>query len=206
MAMELIEGPTLHQVQQRLPKGDRKIEESRVIGWALQVLDGLTYLHSQPRAIIHRDIKPHNLMLTMDGRVVLVDFGLMKQTDLRQIETTSSLVHAVGTVEYAPPEQYADSGEHTDVRTDIYSLGATLYHLLAGTLPPRSVDRLMPMSILDDIAKKPPSLCAINPTVSRRTEQIIFKAMEVDPDIRYQSAAEMREDLCPRGRIIHLPF
>lgn len=206
LVMELLEGRSLMEILEQSQEQDRLLEESRVIGWALQALDALSYLHSQPQAIIHRDIKPHNLMLNCDGRVVLMDFDLMKRTDRRQISETHVLLHSLGTEQYAPPEQYADSGLHTDIRTDIYSLGATLYHLLAGQPPPRSVDRVMPVSIVDPVAKRPPPLTKINPTVGRRTEQIIFKALEIDPDYRYQSVDQLREDLCPRHHIVHLPF
>jgi serine/threonine-protein kinase len=175
-----------------------------VLGWAIQVLDALDYLHNRPKPIIHRDLKPENLILTPDGRVMLVDFGLMKQVE-QQLEGTAPLIHAVGTAEYAPPEQFAEGGGGTDARTDIYSMGATVYYLLTGRLPPRSVDRLMPISI--SVTKKLPSLREINPTVSKRTERVITKAMEIDPDHRYQSARQMREALCPRRRfVIALPF
>jgi serine/threonine-protein kinase len=159
-------------------------------------------LHERTKPIIHRDIKPENLILSPDGRVVLVDFGLMKQVE-KNLES-GPLIHAVGTVEFAPPEQYAEGGGGTDARTDVYSLGASLYYLLAGRLPPRSVDRMLPSSI--SVTKGLPSLRKVNPTVSRRTEQVIFKAMEIDPEERYQSARRMREALCPRQRFIPLPF
>jgi len=203
LIMEFIEGKTVMQIQQSTLRQNRLLEESRVLGWVIQVLYALDYLHRRPRPIIHRDIKPQNLILTPSGRVMLVDFGLMKQVK-QGLDQTSPLIHAVGTIEYAPPEQYAEGGGHTDACTDIYSLGATMYHLLAGRLPPRSVDRIMPMSI--NVTKKLPSLCKINPTVSKRTEQIIFKAMEIDPEDRYQSARQMREAICPRHHFILLPF
>jgi serine/threonine-protein kinase len=203
LVMEFINGDTLMQIQQRTLHQNGLLEESRILGWTIQVLDALSYLHTQPKPIIHRDIKPENLMLTSDGRVVLIDFGLMKQVE-RQLEESGPLIHAVGTIEYAPPEQYAESPEGTDVRTDIYSLGATLYYLLSGHLPPRSVDRIMPMSI--NVTKKLRSLRKFNPTVSKNTERVIFKAMEIDPAQRYQSARQMREALCPRRRFIPLPF
>jgi serine/threonine protein kinase len=203
LVMEFIEGNTLLDIQQRTLRQNRLLEESRVLGWAVQVLDALTYLHEQPEPIIHRDIKPENMMLTFDGRVMLIDFGLMKQVH-GHLTQSGPLIHAVGTIEYAPPEQYAEGSGGTDARTDIYSLGATLYYLLAGHLPPRSVDRMLPMSI--NITKKLPSLCEINPTVSKRLEQVIFKAMEIDPEERYQSAQQMREAICPRHRFVTLPF
>jgi serine/threonine-protein kinase len=201
LVMELIEGQTLMLIQRRALARDSLIEESRALGWAVQILDALAYLHSQAKPIIHRDIKPDNLILSADGRVMLVDFGLMKQVE-RQLES-SPLIHAFGTVEFAPPEQYAEQGG-TDQRTDIYSLGATMYFLLAGQLPPKAVDRMLPMSI--NIARQLPSLRKINSTVSRQTERVIARAMEIDPEERFQSAREMREALCPRTRFIPLPF
>jgi serine/threonine protein kinase len=203
LVMEFIDGNTLLDIQQRTLRQNRLLEESRVLGWAIQVLDALAYLHERPDPIIHRDIKPENLMLTRDGRVMLIDFGLMKQVH-RHLTQSGPLIHAVGTIEYAPPEQYAEGSGGTDARTDIYSLGATLYYLLAGHVPPRSVDRMLPMSI--NVTKKLPSLCEINPTVSKRLEQVIFKAMEIDPEQRYQASHQMREAICPRRRFIALPF
>jgi len=134
--------------------------------------------------------------------VVLVDFGLMKQVE-RQLES-GPLIHAVGTIEFAPPEQYAESGAHTDHRSDIYSLGASMYYLLAGHLPPRAVDRMLPMSM--SVPLKRGTLTRINPTVTPRIEAIIFKAMELEPEERFQSAREMREAICPSRRFIPLPF
>jgi len=205
LVMDLLQGSTLQKILDQTLAQERLLEESRVIGWALQVLDGLDYLHNQSQPIIHRDLKPDNLFLNQDGRVVMVDFGLMKQQpDRKHAGETGSIAHAMGTVEYAPLEQYAESGSHTDTRTDIYSLGATLYHLLAGQLPPRAVDRMMTASMVDSVAKRPPSLCKINPTVGIRTEQIIIKAMEIDPKERYDAARDMRKHFNPRRRIVHL--
>lgn len=203
LVMEFIEGETLMGIQQRTLSKDLLLEESRVLGWAIQALDALSYLHEQAKPIIHRDVKPENLILAHDGRIVLVDFGLMKQVE-QHLTESGPLIRAVGTVEYAPPEQYVENSGSTDARTDIYSLAATIYYLLAGRLPPRSLDRMLPMSL--QVTKRLPSLRKVNPTVSRRTEQIIFKAMEIDPDARYQSARRMREAICPRRRFISLPF
>ncbi len=202
LVMEFIEGQTLQKIQEKMISRDRRLEEARVLGWALQALDALDYLHTQPKPIIHRDIKPENLMLTPDGRLVLVDFGLMKQVE-RELES-GPLIHAIGTVEFAPPEQYAQSGTRTDQRTDVYSLGATMYYLLAGHLPPRAVDRMLPMSI--NVSLKLNSLRKLNPSVGVHTERVIFKAMEIDPPDRFTSARAMREALFPRGKFIALPF
>ncbi len=202
LVMEFIEGQTLQRIQEQVIAAHKRLEQARVVGWALQVLDALDYLHTQSKPIIHRDIKPENLILSLDGRVVLVDFGLMKQVE-RQLES-GPLIHAIGTVEFAPPEQYAESGAHTDQRSDIYSLGATMYYLLAGHLPPRAVDRMLPMSMSAPLKRG--TLTRLNLTVAPRIEAIIFKAMEIEPDKRFQSAREMREAICPRRRFVTLPF
>lgn len=203
LVMEFIQGPTIMQVQRKLLSASKLLEESRVLGWAIQVLDTLSYLHEQPKPIIHRDIKPENLILASDGRVVLIDFGLMKQVE-RQLEVSGPLIRSTGTVEYAPPEQYADSGATTDARSDIYSLGATLYYLLGGALPPKAIDRILPMSA--QITRRVASLRQPNPTVSDQMQRVIVKALEIDPEKRYQTAREMREALAPRKRFLKLPF
>lgn len=202
LVMEFVEGKTIRQIEENARVHRCCLEEARVLGWSIQILDALTYLHERAKPIIHRDIKPENLILAPDGRVVLIDFGLMKQVE-SQLES-GPLIHAVGTVEFAPPEQYAESGSVTDQRTDIYSLGATMYYLLAGRLPPRAVERMLPTSI--NVSLKLPSLRKINHTVSAQMERVISKAMEIDPENRYQSARAMRDALCPRKSFIPLPF
>ena len=203
LVMEFIEGNTLREIQCSTGNTETVMEESRALGWAIQVLDTLNYLHTLPKPIIHRDIKPDNLILTSDGRIMLIDFGLMKQIE-RELEMSGPLIKAIGTVEFAPIEQYADSGSTTDARSDIYSLGATMYYLLAGALPLRAVDRVIPMSV--GVSKKLQSLREQNDTVSKNFETVIFKAMEVDPEDRFQSAIEMRNALLPPRRFILLPF
>jgi serine/threonine-protein kinase len=203
LVMEFIEGRTLMNIQRHTLNSKQMLEESRVLGWALQIMDTLRYLHELEKPIIHRDIKPENLIQSPDGRVMLIDFGLMKQIEY-ELEISGPLIKAIGTVEFAPIEQYSDSGGTTDARSDIYSLGATLFYFLSGQLPPRAIDRIMPASV--DVHSKLPSICKQNPTVSKQTERVIHKAMEIDPDNRFQSAAEMRDAICPRKRFIMLPF
>ena len=203
VVMELVEGVTLTHVQEERSRDGLLLEEARVLGWCLQILDALHYLHGPPHRIVHRDIKPDNLVLAPDGRVFLVDFGLMKQIASRLGES-GPLIHAVGTVEFAPPEQYAESGSPTDQRSDLYSLGATLFYLLTGQLPPRAVERMLPVSI--NVALKLPSIRRLNATVSPTFESVITKAMALDPDERWQSAQAMREAVCPTHRFIRLPF
>ncbi len=182
LVMDYVEGEDLNSMLERT---QRPLAEESVINWADQVLDALAYLHAQhPQPIIHRDIKPANLRLNLHGRVKLVDFGLVKLFDARKPETKYEL-RGLGTPAYAPLEQFASSDQHTDPRSDIYALGATLYHLLTNLHPPDVHQRVLHPDVL-----LPPR--HLNPKISKNTEAVILKAMEIHPDQRYQSAGEMR--------------
>ena len=128
LVMDFVEGESLaERISQRGP-----LPEAEVLTWTKQLLDAVAYCHSQ--GIIHRDIKPQNVVIRSDGQAVLVDFGLVKLWDPGD-PRTKTVMRGLGTPEYAPPEQYeADTG-HTDPRSDIYSVGATLYHALVGQAP-----------------------------------------------------------------------
>ena len=203
LVMEYIEGLTLMQIHQRHVREGRCLEEALVLGWAIQVLDTLDYMHTQPKPVIHRDIKPENLILAPYGRVMLVDFGLMSQVE-RGLGSDSEMYQNYGTVEYAPPELYSDVDWGIDARSDLFSLGATMYYLLTGKLPPRPADRDVPY--LMDVKAPVPAISKTNPTVSKYTDYVIAKALEITPERRYQSAAEMREAISPRRRFVTLPF
>ena len=177
IVMDLVEGENLHRLVQE--RGAQP--EMLVLNWARQVLDALVYLHAHN--IIHRDIKPHNLILTPDEHIVLVDFGLVKLFDPSQ-PSTLTLLRGVGTPEYAPLEQYSREVGHTDPRTDIYALGATLFTLLAGKPPPDVHVRLLHPDAWRSVRE-------INPGVSFGTESIIEKAMGLYPQQRYQTANDM---------------
>jgi len=182
VVMELVEGQPLDQVVGL----HGAINEGAVRAWADQILDALTYIHS--RNVIHRDIKPANIIVKPDGRAILVDFGLVKLVDPTNPRTATAM-RGMGTAEYAPLEQFSP-GMHTDIRSDIYSFGATLYHLLAGRA---LLD--VPQRLLNPAQQ--PALRAINPAVSAQTEAAVQKAMEVYPQNRFQNAAEMRQALKP---------
>ena len=182
VAMELIEGESLEQIIRRAGA----INEGAVRAWARQVLDALICIHSYN--VIHRDVKPANIILKpTDGRIVLVDFGLVKLMDPNNPYTLPA-VRGMGTIEYAPYEQYGTGNAHTDARSDIYALGATLYHLLTGRAPVPASERL-----LDPAALPPPR--TINPRITSATEQFILKAMELNSQSRFQTAAEMKQVL-----------
>ncbi len=181
LVMEYVEGPDLGEL---LRHRRRPFPEKKVLVWADQLLDALQYLHGQRPPVIHRDIKPANLKLTSEGLIKLVDFGISKT--YHPDRTTASGARGF-TPHFAPREQYRRT-MRTNARTDIYSLGATLYYLLTRRLPPSAPDRMLNQEAL-------PSIRYYNPKVSANTDQVILKAMEVSPTERYASARVMRKAL-----------
>lgn len=174
VVMDYIEGRTLNEV---LKKEGAQTQED-VIEWAKDLCDALDYLHSMDPPIIYRDMKPSNIMLKPDGKVKLIDFGTAKEFDVEsQADTT-----ALGTRGYAAPEQFGDAngkGIHrTDARTDIYSLGASLYHILTGMNP------CEPPYIMKPIR-------SWNPYLSGGLEKIITKCTRLNPDDRFQTCGEL---------------
>jgi eukaryotic-like serine/threonine-protein kinase len=177
LVMDFVEGRSLADLI--VQEGGQS--ESRVMGWARQLLEALDYCHT--RGVVHRDIKPQNIILRLDGSVVLVDFGLVKLWDPND-PVTRTVMRGMGTPEYAPPEQYGATKDHTGPPSDIYSLGATLYHLLSGQSPPTATERMaMPEQF------RP--LRQIVPSVSVRAEQLVMKALSLSVSERWQSAREM---------------
>jgi WD40 repeat protein/tRNA A-37 threonylcarbamoyl transferase component Bud32 len=175
LVMNFVEGQSLADlIAARGP-----LPEAQVLDWARQLLDALAYCHAQ--GVVHRDIKPQNIIIRADGRPILVDFGLVKLWDPRD-PRTRTVVRAMGTPEYAPPEQWGMG--HTDPRSDLYSLGATLYHALTGKVPPIATDRIAEPRVF-----APPR--SINPYLRPETERAILQAMELAKDARWSSAAEM---------------
>jgi eukaryotic-like serine/threonine-protein kinase len=158
-----------------------RIDELTVSDWGMQAADVLDYLHNRRPPIIYRDLKPANLMIDGNtGRVMLIDFGIA-----RWVAPQEKGVTAVGTMGYAPPELFSGKAEP---RTDIYSLGATMFHLLTGSDPQDN-----PLLIFD--FTKNPSPRQINPGISNEMEWILMKAVEYEPERRFRSAAEMRDAL-----------
>jgi len=160
------------------------------LGWSAQLADALDYMHQQDPPILHRDIKPSNLKLTPSGLIKLVDFGLVKV--MASEEMTITILQGRGTALYTPLEQYGGDTGHTDVRSDIYAFGATLYHLLTNSAPVEARERfLRPESLI------PPR--QINPTISMRTERTILWALKLHPDERPQNIDEFRQSLLGQG-------
>jgi eukaryotic-like serine/threonine-protein kinase len=181
LVMDYIEGQTLQEIVQNNPRG---LAEDQVLDLADQLLSALEYIHAHH--LIHRDIKPANIRRTSDGRIFLVDFGLAKPHDPNNPRTTA-MIHGLGTPEYSPPEQY-DPSSHTDERSDIYSLGATLYHLLTGQAPATVTRRTS-----DPEAFRAPH--ATNTHVSPGLERVILRAMEMERAKRFVSASDMHAAL-----------
>lgn len=179
LVMDFIEGEDLRQRMERL--GMISEEDAIQIGAAM--CDALTYLHTRKPPILHRDIKPGNVKITSDGHIYLVDFGLAKVVQGGQVTTTGARAMTPG---YSPPEQYGTA--RTDLRTDIYSLGATLYAALCGIIPEDGLARAMDNAQLTPLRKR-------NSKISRRLSAAIEKAMAVEPDDRFQSAEDFKKAL-----------
>ncbi len=172
LVMDLVEGRSLEQVL--LEEGRPSLPESRVLPWAEQVLDVLSYLHGRPDPLIFRDLKPANLMLTPQEQIRLIDFGIARAIT-RQAQGT-----AIGTPGYAPPEQYQGLAEPA---SDLYALGATMHHLLTGRDPRKH----RPFDF--------PPIRSIAPEVSPPVAAAIDRSLSLDPRARLGTAAEMRKAL-----------
>ncbi len=181
LVMDFVEGESLADLIYR----EGAQSEVQVLAWAEQLLDALVYCHR--KGVLHRDIKPQNIIITPEGKAMLVDFGLVKLWNPQDPETRT-VMRGAGTPEYAPPEQYDMGAGHTDPRSDIYSLGATLYQALTGQAPPSATQRMAsPASFV------PPR--RVNIAVSSTTERIVLKALEIAMENRFQSADEMLQAL-----------
>ncbi len=186
LVMQYIPGEDLFEMQGR--RGSA-FPQADVLQWADQLCDALDYLHTQDPQIIHRDIKPQNLKLSARGQIVLLDFGLAKGSGGQMSVVTTSASIFGYTPNYAPLEQVQGMG--TDPRSDIYSLAATLYHLLTNVKPPDALSRAA--AIVNGLPDPLTPADAISPQVSRAVASVLEKGMSQKRDERYASAEEMRE-------------
>jgi serine/threonine protein kinase len=179
LVMDFITGRDLrHRLE-----GDGAVSEEEALPWFLEICDALAYLHRQKKPIIHRDVKPGNIKIRPDGRAFLVDFGLAKVFEDEGLTTTGAKAMTPG---FSPPEQYGTG--RTDERTDIYSLGATMYAALTASIPEDSIERAMQRDKLTPVRKR-------SPIVSTEVARVIEKALEVRPHERFQSVIDMANAL-----------
>jgi len=181
LVMDFVEGESLDQLIAR----QGALPEGQVVGWAIQLLDALAACHA--RHVVHRDVKPQNIIIRTDGRAVLVDFGLVKLWDPRNPQT-QRIIRGMGTREYASPEHFGLAGHHTEPRSDIYSLGATLYHALTGREPPAALERWA-----DVVPFVPPRRLGVK--VRPQVEAVLLRAMALDPAQRFSTALDMQAAL-----------
>lgn len=191
LVMDYIEGDDLRDL---LNEHGHPLPETPTVEWIGQVMNALEYMHNwidpatrRPNPIIHRDIKPGNIKRTPNGRIVLVDFGLAKYAELGEGTLTGARAHTPG---YSPVEQYTGG---TNNRSDIYALGATLYTLLTNQRPPDA------LALAAGAPLTPPR--QLNPHLSRNTERVILRAMQIQANERYPTIADMREALLHRRSI-----
>ncbi len=184
LVMDYIAGESLANILAR----KKRPTEPLASDWLSQILEALDYCHQHH--VLHRDIKPANLILTPEGRITLVDFGLVKLVDPHN-PRTATIVRGLGTPQYTPLEQYDANKGHTDARSDIYALGATFYHLLTGRAPQPVSQR-----ILNPDTQAP--MQQINPKVSPWMARFVAKAMAIRPEERFQGTQEMRRELDTR--------
>lgn len=174
IVMELVDGRDMDKVL----AGKGALPEDYVVEWAKQICDVFQYLHTRKPPIIYRDMKPSNIMLKPDGRICIIDFGTAREFKERNVKDTTTL----GTVGYAAPEQYGGAGQRqSDARTDIYTLGATIYHLVTGFSPNPSAPPYYGMVPIRQI----------NPGLSKGLEKIILKCCQQKPEDRYQDCMEV---------------
>jgi serine/threonine protein kinase len=179
LIMDYIEGEDLQERLERIGAFD----EEEVVFIGASICDALSYMHSRDPMVLHRDIKPANVRITPGGGVYLVDFGLAKEMHSNQTTTTGARAMTMG---FSPPEQYGAA--RTDARTDIYSLGATLYTALTGFTPEDSLAQTMDQEELTPVRER-------NPKVSKRVSEAVERALQVHPNDRWQMAAEFKNEL-----------
>ena len=184
IAMEYIDGVSLRAILRE----QRPLAAERALGFARQICEAMVYMHRN--GIIHRDLKPENALITADGTLKLMDFGIALDESARRL-TWSGISTTIGTPDYMSPEQV--NGRHGDARSDVYALGTILFEMTTGNLPfsGDSVYAMMRAKANED--PQPPS--AFVPEIDPHLEEVILRAIERSPRNRYQSAAEMLVDL-----------
>ena len=193
IVMEYVEGITLKEYIQQ--QGKVKIREA--LYFIMQILRALQHAHD--KGIVHRDIKPQNIILISNGTIKVTDFGI---ATFSRDETKNMSDSAIGSVHYISPEQA--KGSVTDAKSDIYSVGVVLYEMLTGSLPFQS-DNAVSVAVMQ-VQKRPKQPSELNPDIPIGLEQITMRAMQKNPAERYQSAAEMLVDIGEFGKNPNIKF
>lgn len=187
IAMEYVSGDSLEDV---VVNTEGLLSQSQVLGLVWQILDILEYLHGLPQPVILRDLKPSNVMLSNEGKVKIIDFGIAKIFEQSGAGRTMAKIKGTGSSGFAPPEQYGAAG--TDRRSDIYALGATIYYLLTGIVLPDSVDRILSKGKIEPAHD-------VNETVTEPVQRMIEKMVQLKPGDRFQSVGEIKAYLRDAG-------
>lgn len=187
LVMDFVPGRDLRELVEEARSQGQFLTEQQVLSWAEQLCDALEYLHMQDPPVLHRDIKPANIKLTPAGTIKLVDFGLVKLMTPDDNRTVT-ILQGRGTIQYTPLEQYGGDTGHTDARSDIYSLGATLYHLLTAQPPLEAKQRFLKPGVM-------PTVRELNPQVSPHVDRAIMRALAMHPDERPPDIAAFRAEL-----------
>lgn len=191
LVMDYVAGKDLKELMDEARRAGRNLSEFEVLNWARQLCDALEYMHTQETPVLHRDIKPSNIRLAPSGIIKLVDFGLVKLVG-KDDSRTITVLQGRGTAAYTPLEQYGEDDSHTDARSDIYSLGATLYHLLTNQAPAEAKQRFLRPAALAPMRD-------LNSAVSEKAETAIMQAIAMHPDDRPATMTEFRARLFGEG-------
>jgi serine/threonine-protein kinase len=196
LVMDFVPGQDLREIIENAKHKKTFIPQDQIRTWAEQLISALEYLHQQDPPVLHRDIKPSNIKVTPNGTIKLVDFGLVKLL-LPDDNRTVTVLQGRVTIQYAPLEQIGGDTGHTDGRSDLYSLGATLYHILTNEPPPDAKTRYIQAK-----TQPPLRICNINPDVSLQTEQAVLHALSLHPEDRPAHIRQFRQELLSGAPIV----